>query len=168
MKIDCQHSVAFSGYRASKLLKCLSDSDAVQRLEQRIFEAVVSLVEQGYTTFMTGMSDGFDLLAASAVLRLKQTHQGIELVAVIPFHGQSKGYSAQDRALYDMVLARADVTLYLSYKYISPKQYLCRNDFLVLNSSQLLCYYDGQRGGTMYTYNRAMKFGLEITNLANL
>ncbi len=166
MKIDRQHSVAFSGYRASKMARTLDGADALRVLDERIYDAIMSLAEQGYTIFLTGMSDGFDLLAASAVLRLKEFKPEIELVAVVPFHGQSSSYSEQDKELYARVLAGADITLYLSYKYISPKQFLCRNDFLVLNSSKLLCYYDGQRGGTMYTYNRAVKFGLGIVNLA--
>lgn len=166
MTINREKSVAFSGYRASKMLSSIIGDDGIEALSERIDGAIAELFEQGYTTFITGMSDGFDMVAASAVLRLKAKCDGVVLIAAIPFRGQEKGYSKQDKELYAKIIAEADITLYLSYKYISPKQYLCRNDFMVLNSSHLLCFYDGKRGGTMYTYNLARKMGLGITNLA--
>lgn len=40
-----------------------------------------------------------------------------------------------------------------------------RNRYMVDHSSRLICYYDGQLGGTDYTVNYARKKGLDIINL---
>ncbi len=168
MKIDRQKSVAFSGYRASKMLSSIIAPATIESVAAQISQSIAQLIAQGYTTFITGMSDGFDMMAASAVLRLKAEYEEVVLIAAIPFRGQEKGYSKVDKALYAKIIAEADISLYLSYKFISNKQYLCRNDFMVLNSSHLLCFYDGKRGGTMYTYNLARKIGLDVTNLARI
>jgi hypothetical protein len=41
-----------------------------------------------------------------------------------------------------------------------------RNKFMVENSSCLVCYWDGQTGGTAQTIDMAEKCGLSIVNLA--
>jgi len=45
--------------------------------------------------------------------------------------------------------------------------YLDRNCYMVEQSSRLLCYFDGQLGGTAHTVRCAIRNGLEIYNLAD-
>lgn len=46
-----------------------------------------------------------------------------------------------------------------------PKALLIRNQYLLSNCSQIVCYYDGQHSETMYMVNRAVKIGLPIINV---
>lgn len=64
---------------------------------QKFTVPVKLFYEQGYNTFLTGGSEGFDLVAANAVLQLKRVNTDIQLVMVAPFIGQEQRYSAVDQ-----------------------------------------------------------------------
>lgn len=165
-EIDIFRSVSFSGYRASKLRHSINKGCGDYSLiEESIQEAITQLIDRGYNTFITGGADGFDLLATKAILSLREEHKDIKLVVAVPFLGQEASYSEQDREFYEQSLERANHIEIVSYNFHS-RAYLDRNDFMLANSSQLICYFDGQRGGTMYTYNRAKRLSMGIVNLA--
>lgn len=168
MKIIKEKTVAFTGYRTSKMFNGVSDANLINVIITEAFIVVKELHEKGYTTFLTGMSEGFDLIAAETVLKLKESCPDVQLVAVIPFRGQEKQYSVKDKLTYAHVLKYADHCELLAGEYIDNDQYLRRNVFLLEHSSHLVCYYDGQRGGTMYTVNRAEKSGMPITNMITI
>lgn len=170
-------TVAFTGYRESKLLgrtknksflaKLISNSknEKLQDITRRTYEAVEKLYNDGCRLYITGCSDGFDLIGGQAVIDLKQKYPDVKLMAVVPFVGQEERYTIQDQATYDFVLEHSDEVVTLAEKFVSGDQYLRRNDYMLERATHIICYYDGQRGGTMYTYNRAKKAGLEIINI---
>ncbi len=180
MRIEKEKTVAFSGYRASKLLSAPSSERSLfsfegnrppttlQTISNGINSAIRELYGKGYRNFMSGMSDGFDMMAAQAVIDLRSELSDICLIAVVPFRGQEATYTIADAREYRAILNVADEVLFLAEKYESKLQYLHRNDYMLEHSSHLVCYYDGQRGGTMYTYNKAKKLGLNILNLCEL
>ena len=67
-------TVAFTGHRTY----CGEAEKPLQELLQMLYE-------QGFRRFLTGMAWGFDLAAGEAVMRLKEQHDDIELVAAVPF-----------------------------------------------------------------------------------
>ncbi len=167
---DSQHgSVAFSGYRASKILSSnYCDTSTIKSIEHELRLTIESLYNRGYRKFIAGGSSGFDTLAAMAVLHTKSYLKDISLNLALPFvgynfghnFGYNIGHSAQDQE----ILNRADNITYTSQEF-HKEAFLVRNNYMLLNSSVLVCYYDGQRGGTMYTVNRAQKIGHEIINI---
>lgn len=173
-------SVAFSGYRASKILNSnycdastiksttIKNTEIIKSIEEELHLTIESLYNRGYRKFITGGSSGFDTLAAMAVLRAKSYLTDISLNLALPFVGHNighnPGHSAQDIAQYQEILNRADNITYTSQEF-HKGAFLVRNNYMLLNSSVLVCYYDGQRGGTMYTVNRALKIGHEIINI---
>lgn len=165
MRLERQKAVAFSGYRASKMADGLQDAELKAKMQEQLCETINRLLDKGYDTFLTGMADGFDLMAGEMVLRVKTQRPDTKLVAVMPFAGQSKKYSSSDAQIFDNVLSQADLTFILA-DHFSRYAFLVRNDFLVDNSSVLVCYFTGLAGGTKYTYDRAVKRGLEIINIA--
>ncbi len=165
-EIDIFRSVSFSGYRATKLRHSINKNGGdYSHIEEDIRSAVTQFIDRGYDTFITGGADGFDLLATKVILSLRFLHKDIKLVMAVPFLGQEASYSEQDREFYEQSLESADPIEIISYNFHS-RAYLDRNDFMLANSSQLICYFDGQRGGTMYTYNRAKRLSMGIVNLA--
>lgn len=161
--IDKTKTVCFTGYRTSKILSTSKNTDAISSIKTRIEEAVYKLLEEGYVSFATGMADGFDLLAAEVMLKIKETHKNIQLIAVIPFKGQQYRYSDSNKQLYETILSNSDLVIYTS-EYYHDRAFLDRNDFLLANSRAMICYYNGLRGGTMYTYNRALAQNHRIIN----
>lgn len=168
MEIPKEKAVAFTGYRTAKILSNRIDTNLLNVISTEVYLTISTLYRQGFRVFLTGMADGFDTIAAKAVLRLKKERQDVKLIAVIPFRGQEDNYSAKDKHTYHQLLKQADNCVCLAESYTDNDQYLRRNDFLLENSSQLVCYYDGKKGGTMYTYNRAEKAGKPIINIFSL
>ncbi|MFI3317949.1 MAG: SLOG family protein [Rikenellaceae bacterium] len=166
MEIDKDTTVAFTGYRLSKLLRG-GDMSALESIAGECRLRLEQLYADGYRCFLSGMSSGFDLIAAEQVLLLKRRQKGVRLVAVVPFVGQESGYSAEDRSVYERVLSHSDEVVVLHEAYQGNFQYLKRNDYLLDHASALLCYYDGQRGGTMYTYNRAVARSMRVVNICS-
>ncbi|MBQ3186396.1 MAG: DUF1273 family protein [Alistipes sp.] len=154
MPIQRQHTVAFTGHRTY--------AGEAQAL---LCQLIRRLAEEGYTTFLSGMAAGFDLAAAEAVVALRNEGLAIQLVAVIPFASQSASFSGADRARFRQIVAEADEVILLADKY-ERGCYQRRNDFLVDHAAALVAWYNGTRGGTQYTFLRAMKRGLALHNLS--
>ncbi|WP_295936502.1 SLOG family protein [uncultured Alistipes sp.] len=152
---DHATTAAFSGHRTY----CDDATDALR-------ETVEKLYARGIRTFLCGMAVGFDLAAAEAVLALRDTKASDRprLIAVVPFQGQERRFSAADRDRFARVLAAADCVHVLSPGYYAGC-YAVRNNYLVDHAATLVAWYDGSPGGTHYTVRRAVRRGLEFLNL---
>ena len=131
---------------------------------EQLAEAVRELYGRGYRTFLSGMAVGFDLAAAEVVLTLRAELADLRLVAVVPFVGTEERFSSRDAMRFRTVLATANEVVELAQCY-TPDTYHRRNDFLVDNSSAIIAYFDGSKGGTAYTVRRATKNRLQVINI---
>ena len=131
---------------------------------EELARVVRELYALGYRNFLCGMAVGFDIEAAEVVLALRQELAGVRVVAVVPFEGMQKGFSEEWKSRFEHIVAEADEVVTLATKY-STDVYVARNNFLVDNSSACIAYFDGSKGGTAYTVNRAVKSILRLTNL---
>ncbi len=153
-----KHTVCFTGHRT------------LQTDQNSVFNLVLNEVElayrKGYRIFISGGAVGFDMVAAEAVLKFKETHNDVILLIAVPFPEQNLRYSDVDKNRYNAVLNGADFFIVLSATYYDSC-YLHRNDFMLYNSSYLIAYWDGKScGGTSYTCRRALaKRGIYFQNL---
>lgn len=154
----------FSGYRIEKMPFGADDLRAVQALEAMLDRAVHAAAARGYTRFLSGMSTGFDLWAAEAVLRARE-QAPVQLLCAVPFDKQADRYPADWKRRFNHCLLAADQVYALSRRYFAGC-YAARNRFMVDASSLLICYFDGRPGGTAQTVHMAEQSGLEIINLA--
>ena len=129
-------------------------------------EAVRELYARGYRIFLCGMAVGFDLAAAEVALSLRDELRDMKIVAVVPFEGMQQRFSRSQRALFERVMHEADEVITLALKY-SASVYMMRNNFLVDNSSAVVAYFTGKKGGTAYTVHRAVKGLCRIVNIYN-
>ena len=160
-------TVCFSGYRPEKFPFPLeAGCDAYINLQAGITRAIGESVIAGYSRFLSGMARGFDLICAAILLEMKEissVYADIELVAVLPFTGH--GFKGRWGNIHDMILEQVDEVVTLSDRH-HRAVYLARNQYMVEQSGRLLCYFDGQLGGTAHTVRCAIRQGLEIHNLA--
>jgi len=112
------------------------------------------------------MAMGFDLAAAECVLSLREQLNGLRIVAVVPFEGMQRRFSTKQQALYNHIITEADEVITLAAHY-SSSVYALRNNYLVDNSSAVIAYFTGEKGGTAYTVRRAVKSLSQIVNIYN-
>ena len=161
MKTNRNITVAFTGHRSSRI------TTDKATLANKIEKTITDLYFKGYRNFMTGMSEGFDLLTAEAVLKIRNLHTDIKLIAVIPFTGQAKHFSDEDSKRYGIVFQQCDESVLIADRYFTGCFHR-RNDYLIDNASFVVSYFDGTpKGGTYYTVNRAKEMKLPTINLIN-
>lgn len=115
---------------------------------------------------MCGMAVGFDLTAAELSIALRNELKGLKVIAIIPFEGMQRRFSASQKSTFERIKAEADEVIILATNY-SPSVYATRNNYLVDNSSAVITYFTGEKGGTAYTVRRAVKSLSQITNIYN-
>ena len=161
---DKSKTVAFTGHRSFKMAGGGLFLNSWDDIAVRLDSALRGVIAEGYTDFLCGMAEGFDLMAGEAVVRLRDEFPNLRLVAVLPFPEQSRGFDSQTKARYDALMAASDEIVTVRPTY-TIDCFHARNDFLVDNGSVLICYYNGSLGGTRYTVRRALQHQRRIINM---
>lgn len=160
-------SCCFTGYRPIKFPFSIEQgSGGLKRLENSIIETVFSLYAEGCTTFYSGMAMGFDIIAAEAVLLLKEEHSEVRLICAVPFKEQGAGFPEPWHGRYAEIIRCADEVVITADKYYKGC-YHKRNAFLVDSSDFVVTWFDGQPGGTAWTVKYAQNKGRYVLNLNN-
>lgn len=131
------------------------DCPAARELFAALDAAVAEAAADGCTRFLSGMSTGFDLWAAEAVLRARAALP-VQLLCAVPFDGQADRFPLEWKRRFNRCLLAADKVYALSRSYHAGC-FAARNRFMVDASSRLICYYDGtvRRYGADRAYGRA-------------
>lgn len=148
---------SFTGHRYISGSKLRELSDKLQH-ELRL------LIDEGYTSFISGGAIGFDLLAARTVIKLREEFPHIRLDLALPCADQAKKWNPQQQQAYRDILRQADSVTYVSPEYYSGCMHK-RNRFLIDNSSVCVAFYNGTRGGTAYTVSYAADRSVRVVNL---
>lgn len=153
-----EKAIAFTGHR---IIPLAWQDEVGERLT-----AVVTLAcNLGMTRFYCGMALGFDMMAAEVVLSLKDKFPDIQLIAVVPFSGQSSRWASSEQERYYRILAKTDKVVTLSENYFRGCL-LRRNDYMLSHSSGVIAYFDGKpKGGTSYTVRKAERMKMNVVNI---
>ena len=154
----------FSGHRPTKLPFGYDETHpSCLRLKAALFGEAGRLREEGVTTFLSGMAQGTDMIAAEIVLDMRRAYPGnnIRLVAVVPYEGQADRWSIEYRERYFNILSKADEVMTLRKRYTDSCMQE-RNRYMVNASAHLVAVCGGAGGGTRYTVDYAIKKGLEV------
>lgn len=131
---------AFTGHR---------ELDAGFSLE-KLRKIVYSLAEKGVEKFFCGMAKGFDLYAGEEVIKIKESFPNVKLIACVPYFGQEKGYSQEEKKRYVSILKKCDLKITLSDTYYKGCM-LDRDRFMADQADVLVAYLKKKTGGTAYT-----------------
>lgn len=154
---------SFTGHRPKKLTSdTAANGERYDALKETLKKEIIKKIENGADTFLSGMALGIDMIAARAVLELKETYPFIKLVAVIPCEGQDRLWKEKDAAEYADILSRCDEKVVLSERYTSYCMHV-RNKYLVDNADSMIAVWDGSPGGTGGTVALAVKKGVPVT-----
>lgn len=152
-------SVCFTGHRTISHNK-------LQAVKENLHTTIIELYKEGHRTFLCGMAIGFDLLAAEILIDLKVTYKDIIIIACIPFIGQERRFSPTDQERYNKVVQEADSKIIIAQTF-SKQSYILRNLYMLEHSSIVIAYFDTniKKGGTFFTYNKALTMGKEVRNI---
>ena len=162
---DIEKTCCFTGHRNNMLPFCGDrEKQGMKRLISSIHLNIEQAVNDGYTTFISGMANGIDLICAEIVHNLiSRKNLNIDLICAIPY----KNHSAElvdpvDKYIYNIILQDSNVV------YVNENKtrdcYKKRNQFMIENSSLLIGVYhkSAKRTGTFQTINMAEKANLQL------
>lgn len=126
-------------------------TEKVAFVRERLREEIEAAIGDGYTTFITGMAEGVDLLFAQLVIEQKVQHPGLYLEAAIPY----KNRINTSNLLFQTCLANCN-GVHIQQESYSRDCFLNRNRYMVTLSSRVIAVYDGRaKGGTLFTLRYA-------------
>ncbi len=102
-----------------------------KRLALLLEAAIRETIDGGYTTYITGMAKGTDLVAAEIVLRLREQDSHLKLICALPYPDFGQHWGGEWTERFRRVLSAADLarTIYPGFSYAS---YQIRNQWMVL------------------------------------
>lgn len=131
--------------------------DKIEYVRQELRKEVLSAIEDGFVTFLSGFEQGADLLFASIVAELKQENNLLELEAVIPF-SERQGEKDEE---YKRLIQYCDCVSV--HNEDSCNSFFKRKAIMLEESRRVIVVYDGRRtGGTAFAVRAAMALNREI------
>lgn len=152
------HRCCFTGHRPEKLQK--SERAIRSELEKQIRQAVAD----GFTTFITGMARGTDIIAGEIVLQLRRKNRSVRLICASPYPGFEDGWSSAWQERYRNIMESADLVRYISPSY-SRSCFQIRNEWMVNHSARVIAVYNGQPSGTKNTIDYAHWQGVPVIQI---
>ncbi len=148
-----KHRCCFTGHRPEKL------SIPENRLAPLLEAEIRNAIGRGFTTYITGMAKGTDLVAGEIVLRLREQDDRLKLICALPHPGFGLHWGGGWTERFQRVLAAADWTKCVcpSFSYAS---FQIRNEWMVRHSSLVIAVFNGERGGTKNTLDYARRQGV--------
>lgn len=133
-------------------------------LREKLRRAVQDAYDDGYRAFFCGMAEGFDLLAAEAVLELCSKYSDAHLVEAFPSPESRTHHSPEVCKRIEAITAKSGAVIYCREHYAKGCE-LSRNAFMVRNCRRIIGYYNGLSNGTAHCWKLALSQGLEAVNL---
>lgn len=153
--------VCFTGHRPEKLN--FSEIEVKERLQTAIRKAI----QDGFTTFISGMARGVDMWAAEIVIEERKKNSNIKLICASPYKGFEKSWSIIEKHRYNTILKKADHIKYVCEHY-SRQCFQIRNVWMVDHSAKVIAAYNGESGGTRNTIRYATNKNIEIYNILEI
>lgn len=160
--MDIRHCCCFTGHRPEKL------HAAEDIVLQRLDSAISTALQDGYTTFISGMAKGVDIWAAELVLERRRLRPNISLICAVPYQGFGLHWKDGWTKRYEKIVQMADAVEYVCTEF-SRSAYQRRNEWMVDRASLLIAAYTGESGGTRNTIKYAERTSrtiryLQLTN----
>lgn len=159
-------TASFADYRVNKIIKDVPSVSAVSEAYKLTYYTVCQLYDQGVNTFVMGLVDVFELLAAEAVIWAREDRPDIKLIIVTPYKRFSRSGLMVDQCRYNSILKRADDKIIVSSER-TPDAIQKMHKYLMSNSSKHVCYCDGINDEIKESINSAKEHGLEIINICH-
>ena len=152
------HRCCFTGHRTEKL------HEPENVIINALHKEILSAINAGFVTFISGMARGVDIWAAELVISLKAEGYPLHLICACPYEGVEKKWKAEWQNRYKAIIAEADLVLYICPAY-SHACFQIRNEWMGDHSARVIAAYNGKSGGTRNTIVYAERHGIEVSNI---
>ena len=133
-------------------------AETVEYVKTKLREELETAIADGFTTFITGMAEGVDLLFAELVIEQKAKHPGLFLEAAIPYQNRLKTKAPLFRKCFEDCDG-----VHVQQEAYSSDCFMNRNRYMVSLSSRVIAVYDGrEKGGTLFTMRYAHTMEREV------
>lgn len=161
MNENIARSLCFTGHRPERLPK----GEQYRLMLDTMYRCIDDAVENGYTTFYTGLADGIDYLAAEYLFRLRMQKPQIRIIGVQPCEDYLSFYRRRgyDAGHLDLMITVTDRIITLPGISYDPQCFLRRNCYMVDHSAAIIavCSENG-RSGSMQAFRYAVRKGLAL------
>ena len=148
-----KYRCCFTGHRPDKL-------NIPEELLAMLLEAEIRrAIDKGFTTYITGMAKGTDLVASEVVLRLREQDDRLKLICALPHPGFGLHWGGGWTERFQRVLAAADLSRCICPRF-SYASYQIRNEWMCRRASLVIAVFNGKPGGTKNTLDYAKSIGV--------
>ena len=144
------HRCCFTGHRPDKL------PIGEEQLCRLLDGAIAQAVQDGFTTFISGMAPGVDICAAELVLKRRALDPRLKLICALPFRDFGLHWRDGWTPRFQAVLQQADLVRCVGNGF-SYGAYQRRNQWMVDHCARVIAVYNGQSGGTQNTIDYARR-----------
>ncbi len=139
----------------------------IEPLQAKLLECVEVARRNGCRDFYTGGAMGFDRLAASAVLAVREKYGDIRLHLILPCLDQEEKWPREEQEAFHRECENADEVQHLALSYYDGCMKV-RNQALVDVADLCFAYVTNPRSGAGQTVRMAKEKGITVLNLAEL
>lgn len=162
INITKETTACFTGHRPVKLPWGYNEKkENCLKFKADLYNILRNAILFGIENFITGMAEGFDMIAAETVLKLKKEFPHVKLIAAIPCKGQEERWGLSQQERYHNILKRCDDAIVLAERYYDG----CMNDrnlYMAKHSGFCIACWDGLPSGTANTIRLAQQNGCKV------
>ena len=158
MELNLQLTCSLTGHRPCKLPWGYDENcESFKIFKEKIKIILNQLIDNGIINFLTGMAEGFDMIATEVLINLRNSYPHIKIIAILPCLHQEKLWNKKQQERYKKIISLCDNKIVISQVYTNNCMQK-RNAYMVRHSSILFACYDSiSNGGTKNTINYAKK-----------
>ena len=164
METEQSKTVAIIGYDTETIPNLTTNKNLLNIIAFEFYESIKKLYDQGFTTFLSSVTNGFDLIAAEATLKHKKEHLDITLIVAVPYVGQEASFNNSEKSRYKAICELADKVIFTASNNHENITYI-HQQYLLTNCSQLICCYDDSKIKKTYFINQIIDTKIPIINI---
>ena len=157
-----EETACLTGHRPAKLPWFYNEEkENCLRFKADLETIFTGAFDYGLKTYLVGMAEGFDMIGAETLIKLRKKLKEIKVIAVVPCKGQELKWKPEQQKRYHKILKKCDDIIVLSDTYTAT----CMNDrnrYMVEHSSVVIACCNGKPSGTRNTINFAKEKGCKI------
>lgn len=145
---NIESAACATGHRPNKLGGYYPDNPTAKLVKSALAEMVLTAINNGFLSFISGGAQGVDQWFANIVLDYKKEIKEIKLIMAIPFSEQDKIWPEKAKQHWRWLCNQADYVHIVCDEGYANWKMQRRNEWMVDHSSLVFAIWDGSAGGT--------------------